>query len=506
MNNGKICVSVCAKTVDEFFAHIERAAEFADIIELRFDCLNENEVRNAAENLPKTGKEFLITFRPPEQGGKRALTLGERLKFWEFFLWKNKKAKFYVDLEFDLQMILKLDSDKTIVSYHDFSGDFKSSTATYDILNNLTETKDKIVKIAVQTNEISETPAVWKLLEKAEKENKKLIPIAMGASGKWTRILGLAHGAAMTYASLETGEETAPGQITAQDLIETYRVKDLNEATKIYGVVGNPVSHSLSPVMHNAAFRFHQLNAVYIPFEVKNLDEFVAKFIRPETREVELNFRGFSITIPHKETIIKHLDFIDETAQAIGAVNTVKIEDGKLYGFNTDADAFVEPLKNSYGDLKNARVAILGNGGAARAAIYALKKEAAAVTVFARDLGKAKILAGEFECELEELPTNKNFQFSIYDIVINATPLGTKDELENETPLLASQIENVKLIYDLVYNPFETRFIKEARRAGVPTVGGLAMLVAQGAAQFKIWTNKEAPVKEMGASILRKLD
>lgn len=506
MNNGKICVSVCAKTIGEFVENIKRAAEFADIIELRFDCLSENEVRQAAENLPNTGKEYLITFRPREQGGKRDLTLGKRLKFWEFFLWKNRQENFYVDLEFDLQLKLGLESNKTIVSYHDFSGNFNVSTVNYEILNGFAEINGKTVKIAVQTNEIAETLAVWKLLEKTKKKNKKLIPIAMGESGKWTRILGLAHGAAMTYASLETGKETAAGQITARDSVEVYRVKELNEATEIYGVVGNPVAHSLSPFMHNAAFKFHRLNAVYIPFEVKNLDEFITKFIRTETREIELNFRGFSVTMPHKQAIINHLDFLDETAKAIGAVNTVKIQNRKLFGFNTDANGFIEPLRNSYGDLKDARVAIIGNGGAARGAIYALKKEGAKITVFARNLEKAKFLAGEFEVELKEFPTNHDSRFTIHDIVVNTTPLGTKGELENETPLFASQIKNVKLIYDLVYNPSETRFIKEARTANVPTIGGLAMLTAQGAAQFKIWTGKDAPVKEMGASVLRKSD
>jgi len=326
----------------------------------------------------------------------------------------------------------------------------------------------------------------------------------MGEAGKWTRILGLAHGAFMTYAALDTGRETASGQITARDLIDTYRVKKLDEQTEIYGIIGNPVAHSVSPFMQNAAFKLHNLKAFYIPFEVKNLDEFIAKFIREETRDIELNFKGFSVTIPHKEAIIKHLDSIDETAKAIGAVNTIKIIGGKLHGYNTDAHGFIEPLTNAYGDLKNAKVAVLGGGGAARAAIYGLRKEEAQVTVFARDLEKGRSLAEQFKIQDSRLKI-QNENYDDFDIVVNATPLGTIGELENETPAVAEQIKNVHLVYDLIYNPFETRFLREAKSVGVPTIGGLAMLVAQGAAQFEIWTGKDAPLKEMSQIALRKI-
>jgi 3-dehydroquinate dehydratase/shikimate dehydrogenase len=502
MNNGKICVSVCAETADELFEQIKRAETLADVIEIRFDCLRKNEIKNAVENLPKTAKQYLATFRPKEQGGKRELILSERLKFWEFFFWANKKKNFWVDFEFDLNSIVKPEKHFTIISTHEFSD--SSSVNSFVIYEVLANANTANIKIAVQTDDIADSIAAWKLLERAKRDNKNIIPIAMGEAGKWTRILGLAHGAFMTYAALESGKETASGQITAQDLIKTYRVKELDEQSEIYGIVGNPVSHSLSPDMHNAAFRFHNLNAVYIPFEVKNLDEFVAKFIREEIREIELNFKGFSVTIPYKQAIIKHLNSIDEAAKEIGAVNTVKIVGGKLHGYNTDAQGFIEPLKNIYGDLKNAKVAVLGAGGAARAAIYALKKESAKVAVFARNIEKARNLAEEFEIEFAEL-TNQHTALDAYDIIVNATPLGTKGEMENDTPATAEQLKNAHLVYDLIYNPFETRFLREAKSVGVPTIGGLAMLTAQAMAQSKVWTELEAPMKEMSRAALRKL-
>jgi 3-dehydroquinate dehydratase/shikimate dehydrogenase len=364
-----------------------------------------------------------------------------------------------------------------------------------------------ILKIAAQTNEITDSIAVWKLLEQAKSDNKQIIPIAMGEAGKWTRILGLAHGAFLTYAALDTGKETASGQFSVRDLIETYRVKELNEQTEIYGIIGNPVSQSVSPEMHNAAFKFYQLNSVYIPFEIKDLESFLHRMVKKETREIELNFKGFSVTIPHKQAIIEHLDFIDETASAIGSVNTVKIVDDKFYGYNTDAPGFLAPLQNAYGNLENVKVAVLGAGGAARAAIYALKKEDASVTIFARNLEKAGVLAAEFQIEAKELPLpqSSSSSFKDFDIVVNTTPLGMKGKYELETPAIAEQIENVHLVYDLVYNPFETRLIKEARKVDVPTISGLAMLVAQGMKQFEIWTDLDAPMKEMSAAALRKL-
>ncbi len=505
MNNGKICVSVCAQTANEFIKNIKRAEELADIIELRFDCLSESQLSLALQKISETNceKPFIITFRPTEQGGKRRLTLHERIKFWEAFFYHNKRKNLYADFEFELHAILNLKSTKSIVSFHDFSGADDNLQATYEALINITNAN--ILKIAVKTGDITDSLAVWKLLEKARIENKQLIPIAMGEAGKWTRILGLASGAPLTYASLDAGKETAAGQITAREMIDVYRVKELDEQTEIYGIVGNPVKHSLSPFMHNAAFKFHNLNAVYIPFEVNNLDAFIKRMVRPETREIDWNLKGFSITIPHKQTIIKYLDEIDETAQKIGAVNTVRIENGKLFGYNTDADGFIEPLKTAYGDLQNAKVAILGNGGAARAAVYALKKRGAVATIFARNIEKAIFLAEEFEVQLQKLST-PHLALSTYDIVVNATPLGTKGELEAETPATTAQVKGVKLVYDLIYNPFETKFIKEAQKASVPTIGGLAMLIAQGAKQFEIWTGSTAPIREMSEAVLKKME
>ncbi|MBC7797411.1 MAG: type I 3-dehydroquinate dehydratase, partial [Pyrinomonadaceae bacterium] len=458
-NSGKICVSICAKTAREFLENVTRAANIdgVDVIELRFDCLDENELGNALEEIRRlrTKKPLLATFRPKEQGGKREISLSEREQFWHKL--ENSKTFDFIDVEHDSQFILSGVKARKIRSYHDFDG---VPVNLNDIYEQLSANSD-VAKIAVQADDICDSLEVMKLLERANAENKQLIPIAMGEAGKWTRILGLAKGAFMTYAALDDDRQTASGQFTAQDLIDVYRVKQLDENTTVYGLIGNPVSQSVSPEMHNAAFKFHNLNAVFIPFQVKNLDEFIARMVKPETREIEMNLCGFAVTIPHKQNIIKHLDFVDETAAKIGAVNTVKIIDGKLHGYNTDAQGFIEPLRNSFGDLKNAKVAIIGAGGAARAAIYSLKKEGASVTIFARNLHKAKSLADEFDVNLIEFSKAENQKpktvFSDFDILVNATPQGMKGDFVNETPLFASQLEGLNLLYDLIYNPFTTK-------------------------------------------------
>ncbi len=501
MNKGKICISVCAATAAELVRQIKLAGELADVVEIRFDCLTEAELRKTKFKLPAFKRDFLVTFRPREQGGRRDLSAYERLKFWEAIFWNNRRTKFLIDTEFDIKETVNAGVDRTIVSYHDFVGEVEKLPLTYEIL---TSAEQSIIKLAINTDDITDTIAVWKLLERAVKDNRKIILIAMGEAGKWTRILGLAHGAFMTYAALDFGRETAPGQISARNLTEVYRVKQLNEQTDIYGIVGGNTSYSMSPYIHNAAFKFHNLNAVFVPLKVQNLDEFISRMVKPETREIELNFKGFAVTNPHKQAIVKHLDFLDESAEKIGAVNTIKIVDGKLYGYNTDAHGFIEPLKTAYGELKNAKVAIFGAGGAARACVYALKKEDAEVTVFARNIEKAKDLTHEFKIQSFEFK-GSNENYDGFDVLVNSTPLGTKGELETETPATAEQMKNANLVYDLVYNPFETRFLREAKSADIPTIGGLAMLIAQAMRQQKIWTDLDAPMKEMSRAALQKL-
>jgi 3-dehydroquinate dehydratase / shikimate dehydrogenase len=491
---SKICVSVCAKTTSELIEQIKRADKFADVIEIRFDCLNHSEFDDFLRrfNRKSYSSLFLTTIRAAEQGGNQSLSLSQRESFWldkHVFEFSD-----LADIEEDIsaQSLKEIRGDnvlaKFIKSAHDFNGVPGDLSKIYERLN---ATNCDVIKLAVHAEDICDAIPIWNLLKRAKSEKKDFIPIAMGEAGKWTRILGLAHGAFMTYASLDSGSETAPGQISAADLRDVYRVKKLDKETKVYGILGSNTSVSMSPYMHNAAFEFHNLNAVFVPLQVINLDEFIRRMVKPETREIELNFCGFAVTMPHKQSIVKHLDFVDETAKAVGAVNTVKIVDGKLHGFNTDAKGFIEPLSNSYGDLKNANIAVFGAGGASKACVFALEKEGAKVTIFSR----SEIQNSKF----------KSQNFNDFDIIVNATPIGMKGKFEGETPVVAKQIENVKLVYDLVYNPFQTQLMYEADKVHVPKIGGIAMLIAQAMEQQKIWTGKDAPMREMSAEVLKRL-
>lgn len=550
MNHGKICVSVCAKTADELIEQIKRAEEFADVIEIRFDCLDESEFDLALQKVDELdcSKPFLATFRPKskdaeiifgwvrnidkEKSERRKKAIDNRLSDWLKIL-KLKNIEF-VDFELDLHgmffinittppmfggkppqycldFVEKIGSRQVIISEHFFEETpenidilkfYGDVAELMQVIQENSEEKPEYsiiskhlipstLKIAAQANEITDSLVLIKYFQELKEINIQFIPIAMGESGKWTRILGLANGAFMTYASLDSDKETAPGQVTARDLIEVYRAKELDETTEVYGILGNNTNISLSPLIHNTAFKYHKLNSVFVPLQVHNLDEFIKRMVKPETREIDLNFKGFAVTIPHKQSIIRHLDYLDETAEKIGAVNTVKIIDGKLHGYNTDAQGFIEPLKQVYGSLENAKVAILGSGGSSKACVYALEKENAILTVFDGN----QVRSSKFKIQ----------NFSEFDIIVNSTPLGMRGKFEGETPLQSEQIQGVKLVYDLIYTPFQTQFMNEADKVDVPKIGGMAMLVAQALEQQKIWTGLDAPMKEISAQVLKRL-
>jgi shikimate dehydrogenase len=214
----------------------------------------------------------------------------------------------------------------------------------------------------------------------------------------------------------------------------------------------------------------------------------------PRTRELDWNVRGLSVTAPHKFTVMEQLDWVEPAAQAIGAVNTILIKDDALHGFNTDASGFITPLVQKFGDLTGARCAVIGAGGAAKAVVWALKQAGAQVTICARDLARGQLLAEHFGVAGIKL---EDAHFNEFDVVINTTPLGTAGKFENETAVTGEGLRGARLAYDLVYNPNETRFLREAREAGCETLGGLPMFVAQATEQFRLWTGDPAPADVM---------
>ena len=227
--------------------------------------------------------------------------------------------------------------------------------------------------------------------------------------------------------------------------------------------------------------------------------------VTPATRDLNWNLRGLSITAPHKTEVIKYLNWIDPTAQNIGAVNTVVLESEQLRGYNTDADGLIEPLVQRIGSLAGARAAVIGAGGAANAAVFALQQQGADVTVYVRDVSRAALLCERFNVQCQSLPSAT---FAGTDLVINTTPLGSSGEKANETPAVASQLRGSGFVYDLVYNPVETRLMLEGKAAGCGVLGGLEMLAAQARLQFKLWTNTNVSSELMytaGSAALAKV-
>ncbi len=506
MNNGKICISVLADNAADLVAQMRRAEALADVIELRFDQLDQENVRLAFEELASE-KQVLLTMRPKEQGGHSPRNLNDRIGFWmEYALHKNiDHEKIWLDHEYDLipskDLMFWVDQCFVVRSRHYLEGE----TANLDKAYETVVSAEEVGKIVVAVENAEDAVDVWKLLVRSQADDRRLSALAMGEAGKWTRVLGPAHGAFMTYASLESGSETAPGQLAADDLLDVFRVRDLSPETAVYGVIAGNTSYSASPYIHNPAFKAAGINAVFVPLQTSDLDQFMKRMVLPDTREIELNFRGFSVTNPYKEAIIQYLDEVDETAARIGAVNTVKIDDGMLYGFNTDAYGFISTLKEKYGEISGARVALFGAGGAARACVTSLLDEGASVSIFARNAEKGTALAEQFEIAFEGVVGEREMSTE-FDIVVNATPLGTAGSNAGFAVLAKEELKDIKLVYDLVYNPPETQLIREANAADVPAIGGLEMVIAQAAAQFETWTGKKAPVEVMRAGVAKRLE
>ncbi|HEX5085818.1 MAG TPA: shikimate dehydrogenase [Blastocatellia bacterium] len=496
-----ICVPVIEAEANAFLDSMDEAERIADAIELRLDYLPADAlpqlIAELSSRIAHVSKPLILTFRPREQGGKRDLTLQDRRDFWLGLPPEIINSTAYTDFEFDLVESFAGGQppapwEKVICSWHDFAETPHDLIARYDLM---ASSPAAVVKIATQAKCISDCHRIFELIDHA-KGKKPVIALAMGLPGMMTRALALSRGGMLTFGALRRGAESAVGQPTAAELRDLYRVKQLSRNSEIFGVIGNPVSHSRSPLMHNAALKALNRGGVYLPFEVDDVGSFVVDFVHPKTRKMDWNLRGLSVTIPQKVAVIPYLDFIDATASAIGAVNTVVVEGDALYGYNTDVTGAMKPLDERI-DVHGARVAVLGAGGSARAICYGLSQRDAAVTIYARDFKKAQPLADEFRTRIASIDSFNGEE----DVVINCSPIGMRGHSEGRSLIKAESLIGVKLVYDLVYTPEETALLRDAKQAGCRTLGGLAMLVGQAAEQFQLWTGLEAPVDVMWRAV-----
>lgn len=506
-NSVRICVPVCELSLGAAERAIARAAEIGDLIEVRLDCLDPLQLRESIRNgehlFDQSPRPTILTFRPAEQGGHRQLDTKARLFFW---LFNRPTSAGFLDIELDIALNAsvfdygkKVDWTRVICSHHNFVGVPGDLDRIFD---RMIQTPARILKVAFQAGDITDCIAAFSLLDRARSVSREMIVIAMGTAGIMTRVLGPSRGAFLTYGALENESATAPGQITARELRSLYRIERISRETRIMGLAGFPVTHSISPHILNAAFESTEFDGVYLPFEVRDIASFILRMVHPRTREIDWNFLGLSVTAPHKAAVMNCLDWIDPAAKEIGAVNTIVVKSGELQGFNTDADAFIGPIILRLGELRETRCAVIGAGGAASSAVWSLRQQGAEVTVFARDVSKARPLADRFGATSEPLGAAL---FDGFDLVVNATPLGTSGAQETETPATAAQLRGARLAYDLVYNPVETRFLREARDAGCELIGGLEMLVTQAGEQFRLWTGGVAPEELMKEAAVRAL-
>lgn len=485
---GKICVAITGANPAEMMQNAEEIVRENHFVEFRLDYL-----ANPAAVLPKL-KQFLYergeitaiaTCRRASTGGKFKGTIGAELDILE----KSAAAGVHL-IDIELQTAehtkpaqmkkLRSNGAALIISYHDFE-----STKNLDaIFERIVPFQPEFVKIVSTAKTLSDNVAMMRFLDR-RRDEANLIGISMGEQGIISRVLGLRAGSVFTFASPHAGEETGPGQIDARTLRETWRIDQIDQSTKVYGVAGNPVRHSLSPLMHNMAFRRETVNGVFLPLQTTRLNDLLTL-----TREVPLH--GLAITMPFKAEIIKHLAKTDALSEKIGACNTVvRAQDGKLYGFNTDVAAVIRPLERRL-PLRGAKILVLGAGGAGRAAVFGLVEKGAEVFIWNRTAETAKKLARQAKAKVirREQIAKTNF-----DVIINTTPVGMRGV--KPATILEPKELNTRLVFDLVYNPIDTPLIRMAREKGLPVITGVEMFVHQGARQFEIWTGKPAPEEEM---------
>jgi 3-dehydroquinate dehydratase/shikimate dehydrogenase len=477
----RLCVTVTAPTMAELRRRRDAASD-ADLVELRLDSVCDPDVAGA---LADRRRPVIVTCRPAREGGSFDGSEDERTRLLAEALTSGAE---YVDLEasagFD-QLIASTRGRRIVLSAHDFDGIPPDLEAR---IRAMRATGVEVVKVAVETRRLSDCVTLRDIASRVG-DREGLVLIGMGDHGVVTRVLPSRFRSMWTYA----GGLAGVGQLTPDTLLNEFRFRELGPATAVYGVVGSPVSHSVSPAMHNAAFRAARVDAIYLPLPAADADDFVT-FARA------FGVSGASVTIPYKVALARCVHETSELAARIGAINTIRIEGGRWMGDNSDVRGFLDPLREQL-PLTGRRASLLGAGGAARGVAIALASNGAAVRVHARNPGRAADVAALVSGSVGAWPPEPGG----WDVLVNCTPVGIYPDVD-ETPLAADRLAP-GIVYDLVYNPPVTRLLREAQGAGCRTIGGLEMLVGQARQQFEWWTGVRPPAGVMReAARMRLLD
>jgi len=511
-----LAVPISAPNPDQAAEKIDAAVVAgAEMLEFRTDYienLSVEIVKNlvcTAKNKLSEGTPIIVTCRDTRQGG--VIEYSEKLRIAVLAAAIEAGADF-IDFEYDnfvgienqeiLRRVLSRSSKgRLILSAHNFQGKFEDIAALHRRI--LTVCPSAIPKLVFTANHINDCFEAFDLLHRTSGER---IVFCMGQSGIISRIVAKKLGGFVTFASLDEKSATAPGQLTIRQFKELYRGDSIDSDTRLFGVIADPVAHSLSPAIHNACFADGNMNSLYLPLLVEGGSAGFDLFMRNIVLRKWLDFKGLSVTIPHKQIALEFTKAgggaVEPLAEKIGAVNTLIVTaHSGLKAYNTDyagaLDAIMSGMGIARADLKGLSVAVIGAGGVARAIIAALSDADAKIAIYNRTVEKARKLAAEFDCDsagLDDLPSLDA------KLVVNCTSIGMHPNTD-ATPVPADCLKGDMAVFDAVYNPAETLLMKNAKEAGAKTIAGITMFVNQARAQFKLFTGQDASPELMRKTV-----
>jgi 3-dehydroquinate dehydratase/shikimate dehydrogenase len=475
-----ICVPIVGPSIDLARDQLERATRSADLAEIRLDLIDQSNFEEMLRLVEGGPVPLVLTMRHISHGGKYEGVGVERVRLFQRLL---SFSPDYLDIEADAEdvqkAVLKEKSRRTkvVYSYHNFDETPSDLEAIYE------EIKAKgpdIIKMACSARSSLDTLRMMQLVKSKAKEGQRVIGLCMGEKGLPTRTLSPLFGNAWTFASLDEHTMSVANQSRLKDLLEIYRYRKLNVHSKLCALIGSPVDKSVGHIFHNRAFQNQHLNAVYEKIHVTagELGEFF-EYAR------KFPFQGLSVTMPLKESVMPYLDFIDHRALSIGAVNTIRFREGKLYGYNTDGVGALDAIEERL-SVAGKKMLLIGAGGAAKAIAEEAVSRGAELCILNRDQNKAKALAEKYDCRHATIQQQKEILREGVDILINSTSLGMSPKIK-ETPVEAADLHHSTLVMDIISNPKETKLLREAKLAGCQVISGMEMFENQAKAQLKLF-------------------
>jgi 3-dehydroquinate dehydratase/shikimate dehydrogenase len=507
----KLTIPIAAANHNRAKEQIKAAlAAGAEMLELRADYLK-NLTPALVENLIAhaksiSGLPLIVTCRDKAEGGARDYPLQLRIDVLAAAIGAGAE---FIDFEYDnfvgagggekiKAALSKNPKARLLLSAHNFRTKFADIKKQYN--NILSACPSAIAKLVYTANHINDCFEAFDLLHDTGGER---IIFCMGDAGLISRIIAKKLGSFVTFASLDDQSATAPGQLTIEQFKKLYRYDDIKSDTGLYGIIGWPVAHSLSPALHNGCFAEAGENKLYLPLAVEGSRSEFYRFMDNVLARGWLDFAGFSVTIPHKQNALEYTKqnngCVEPLAERIGAANTLIINESRLSAYNTDYTGALKAI-NSGGltNLNNINVAVVGAGGAARAIVAGLRDAGAKVRIYNRTVERAEKLAAEFGCDFAGLDDLANLDAKL---LINCTSIGMYPDTD-ATPLPGRYLKKDVVVFDTVYNPAETLLLKQAKAAGAKTIDGVSMFISQAAGQFKLFTGKDADTALMRKIVL----